>query len=354
MNRFSTCAWIDTSSAATASSQTRNRACTASARAMPMRARWPPENWCGKRRMSVGSSPTRSACCADVVDLLRACRSAVHDRRLADDVDDAHARIERGERILEDHLRSRAALARAALGVERRDVRARARSARPRVGGSMPTTMRPSVDLPQPDSPTSPTTSPCRDREIDAVDRVHDLVARDRRRARLRDARRARSSGFDEALGDARAARAAAAASRSFDRCVDRASFGGAADGSSAASAPVETAASVRRRAAGSSTVARAARRGTRSPPADSAATASCPGSARSGRPRALRPAPSRAGRACTDGSGALEHLGRRCPARRSGPRTSRRPSASPAMTDRSCVIQISAVPFSRQSFCIS
>ncbi len=32
---------------------------TASARAMPMRARWPPENWCGYRRMSVGSSPTR-------------------------------------------------------------------------------------------------------------------------------------------------------------------------------------------------------------------------------------------------------------------------------------------------------
>ena len=47
MNRFSTCAWIDTSSAATDSSQTRNSGLTASARAMPMRARWPPENWCG-------------------------------------------------------------------------------------------------------------------------------------------------------------------------------------------------------------------------------------------------------------------------------------------------------------------
>ena len=44
MNRFSTCAWIDTSSAATDSSQTRNSGATASARAMPMRARWPPEN----------------------------------------------------------------------------------------------------------------------------------------------------------------------------------------------------------------------------------------------------------------------------------------------------------------------
>ena len=74
MNRFSTCAWIDTSSAATDSSQTRNSGFTASARAMPMRARWPPENWCGKRRISVGSRPTRFSCSADVLDLLRAAR----------------------------------------------------------------------------------------------------------------------------------------------------------------------------------------------------------------------------------------------------------------------------------------
>ncbi|MCY1312084.1 hypothetical protein D9M70_624720 [compost metagenome] len=61
MNRFSTCAWIDTSSAATDSSQTRNSGFTANARAMPMRARCPPENWCGKRRSTVGSMPTRTS-----------------------------------------------------------------------------------------------------------------------------------------------------------------------------------------------------------------------------------------------------------------------------------------------------
>ena len=44
---------------------------------------------------------------------------------------------------------------------------------RRRDGGMMPATMRPSVDLPQPDSPTRPTTSPLRDREIDIVDRAH-------------------------------------------------------------------------------------------------------------------------------------------------------------------------------------
>ena len=40
-------AWIDTSSAETGSSQTRNSGLRASARAMPMRCRWPPENSCG-------------------------------------------------------------------------------------------------------------------------------------------------------------------------------------------------------------------------------------------------------------------------------------------------------------------
>ena len=42
-----TCAWIETSSAETGSSQTISFGSTASARAMPMRWRWPPENSCG-------------------------------------------------------------------------------------------------------------------------------------------------------------------------------------------------------------------------------------------------------------------------------------------------------------------
>ena len=45
--RLTTCAWIETSSAETGSSQTMSRGSTASARAMPMRCRWPPENSCG-------------------------------------------------------------------------------------------------------------------------------------------------------------------------------------------------------------------------------------------------------------------------------------------------------------------
>ncbi|CPN75425.1 Protein of uncharacterised function (DUF1602) [Bordetella pertussis] len=46
MNRLMTCAWMETSSAATGSSHTRNRGSTIRARAMPMRWRWPPEIWC--------------------------------------------------------------------------------------------------------------------------------------------------------------------------------------------------------------------------------------------------------------------------------------------------------------------
>ena len=46
LSRLTICAWIDTSSADTGSSHTISSG-DASARAMPMRWRWPPENSCG-------------------------------------------------------------------------------------------------------------------------------------------------------------------------------------------------------------------------------------------------------------------------------------------------------------------
>ena len=48
-SRFSICDWIETSSAETGSSATISFGRSASARAMPIRWRWPPENSCGKR-----------------------------------------------------------------------------------------------------------------------------------------------------------------------------------------------------------------------------------------------------------------------------------------------------------------
>ena len=68
-NRLSTCAWIDTSSADTGSSATTNEGRRASARAIPIRCRWPPLNSCAKRFMKNGFNPTtrnRSATCSSI------------------------------------------------------------------------------------------------------------------------------------------------------------------------------------------------------------------------------------------------------------------------------------------------
>ena len=58
-SRFSTWAWMLTSSAETGSSSTITFGRKPSARAMPMRWRWPPENSCGYRFPCSGSNPTR-------------------------------------------------------------------------------------------------------------------------------------------------------------------------------------------------------------------------------------------------------------------------------------------------------
>ena len=47
ISRLMICAWIDTSSAETGSSQTISRGLRIIARATPMRWHWPPENSCG-------------------------------------------------------------------------------------------------------------------------------------------------------------------------------------------------------------------------------------------------------------------------------------------------------------------
>ena len=59
-SRLTICALTDTSSAETASSQTIRSGSAASARAMPMRWRWPPENSCGQRLTASRGSRTTS------------------------------------------------------------------------------------------------------------------------------------------------------------------------------------------------------------------------------------------------------------------------------------------------------
>ncbi len=99
------CAWIDTSSAETGSSQTISTGSIASARAMPTRWRCPPDIWCGKRSACCGSRPT---CATQLAHAFRArallWHDAVHLERLVDHLADGHARVERGVGVLEDHL----------------------------------------------------------------------------------------------------------------------------------------------------------------------------------------------------------------------------------------------------------
>ena len=97
---------------------------------------------------------------ADVFDLRVGADEAVRDRRLADDVDDAHPRIERRVRILEDHLHLELLARARRRRVQMRRAARRARSARLRTAAAARPRGGPSVDLPHPDSPTRPTTSP--------------------------------------------------------------------------------------------------------------------------------------------------------------------------------------------------
>ncbi len=156
----STRACTDTSSAETGSSATRMSGRSASARAMPMRWRWPPENSCGNRSAADGSRPTSaSSSRASAVRLGR--RRAVDDRPLGDHVHHALARVERAVRVLEHHLH---ALADTAAAATARAGRCPARPAgSPRHPPAISrVTARASVLLPEPLSPTTPSVSPRR------------------------------------------------------------------------------------------------------------------------------------------------------------------------------------------------
>ena len=89
--------------------------------------------------------------------------------RVGDDRADALARVERRVRILEDHLHLAPQRAQRAPD-ELRDVAAVEQDACPSVSSCSRTRQRPSVDLPQPDSPTRPRVSPARTSSETLVD----------------------------------------------------------------------------------------------------------------------------------------------------------------------------------------
>ena len=93
--RFMICAWMDTSSAEIGSSATMKSGLAASARAMPMRCCWPPENSCGYRLMCRGLSPTVAISSRTRSRFaVPACQAERLDR-LRDDFADRHSRVER-------------------------------------------------------------------------------------------------------------------------------------------------------------------------------------------------------------------------------------------------------------------
>jgi hypothetical protein len=157
-----TCAWIETSSAETASSQTISFGFDGErpgdADALPLPAR----ELVRIAAHVVGREADRLEQLDDPrLELGPALRQLVDDQRLADDRADRHARIERGVRVLEDDLhvaRQRAQLVLAGpgdvLALEPDLARGRLDQAQDAAAG---------VLLPQPDSPTTPSVSPaCR------------------------------------------------------------------------------------------------------------------------------------------------------------------------------------------------
>ena len=135
-SRFTTPAWIDTSSAETGSSSTSTSGLSESARAMPMRWRCPPENSCGNRFTCSGLSPTFAISSRTWSRSLPRL-TLVNAHRLRDDRTDRHARVERRVRILEDDLDLAAHRAQRASLLLEASRRRRART-EPDVGSSEP------------------------------------------------------------------------------------------------------------------------------------------------------------------------------------------------------------------------
>ena len=167
---------METSSAETGSSQTMNSGLRISARAMQMRWHCPPENSCGSRPTTrVGSSPTALS------------TSWTSCSRFAGSLTPA---ITSGSATMSPILRRglSEAIGSWKISCTRRRISRKAspciavrswpsNSTRPEVGRRNCSTARPSVDLPQPDSPTRPSVSPRAICKAHAGHGMNDLVA---------------------------------------------------------------------------------------------------------------------------------------------------------------------------------
>ena len=170
LSRLRICAWIETSSAETGSSQTisfgaeRERAGDADSLALAARELVR----VAVREARVEADHVEQLADPDAPVLARA--DPVHDQRLADDVADRHARVERRVRVLEDDLHLAPHLAEL-LAAELRQLDA----LEPHRAGGRLQQLEHAVAggrlARSPDSPTSPSVSPGVDREAHLVDR---------------------------------------------------------------------------------------------------------------------------------------------------------------------------------------
>src|SRR3569623_1197425 len=159
-SRLMICAWIDTSSAETGSSATMNFGLPASARAIPMRWRCPPENSCGYRAAAAAGNPTFSSRSAircfrsRLVPIL--CSSSASPRM--------SPTLIRGLRLAYGSWKMICiSLRRSFIALPSSEVTSLpSKVTEPDVGSTRRRMARPRLVLPEPLSPTSPTTSPLR------------------------------------------------------------------------------------------------------------------------------------------------------------------------------------------------
>ena len=179
----------------TGSSATTSSGPSTSAPAITTRWRWPPESSCGKRKAKSGAGRSPAASIASRTrrsrSLARGAMPLDHER-LGHEVEDRLLGVQRLVRVLEDELDA------APVSPQREPPHTSvtswpSRSMRPPVGRVSLTMTRPVVVLPEPDSPTSPRTSPRADGQVDAVDGADG--AEPAPEDRVREARRGSGSG---------------------------------------------------------------------------------------------------------------------------------------------------------------
>src|SRR5579859_7819696 len=159
-SRLMICAAIETSRAETASSQTMKDGFTASARAIPMRWRWPPENSCGYRLLKLGFNPTNrrsscTLCCLSRPEPIRKfCNGSM---RMSPTVIRGSSEANGSWKIICIFRLTRRSFDPRSLVMSWPS-----KTILPAVTGSKAVIKRARVDFPHPDSPTRPSVSPRR------------------------------------------------------------------------------------------------------------------------------------------------------------------------------------------------